>query len=126
MITNITKNRTGTVSFDATFPGQRKPQDFIVYPIHGGEPADSVTVQSDKRIGQICLETGWVTLTPSHPGGAYFHHLAGAYKLVKLNAEDLFSLKAQIFATAHGRAGANGYVFTDNSGAIDVFQGATA
>jgi len=127
MITNIHKNRMGTVSFDATFPGQRKAQDFIVYPLHSGNRTDRIMVQSSKRIGYIYLDDGKVDMTPSIPGGAYGHHMILATRVCKLSAEDLFSLKAQIFATANGDAGRsiNHIIGTDNSGALEIF-GATA
>jgi hypothetical protein len=38
-----------------------------------------------------------------------------------LTAEELFELKANIMATASGKAGTNGIVYCDNSGAVDVF-----
>lgn len=47
MITNIRKNRIGTVSFDGKFDGMRKSQDFIVYPMHDGNDTSTALVQSD-------------------------------------------------------------------------------
>jgi len=55
----------GTVSFDGKFDGMRKAQDFIVYPMHEGNSADSALVQSDTRIGRIDLQTGAVIMSPS-------------------------------------------------------------
>lgn len=122
MITNIRKNRMGTVSFDGKFDGMRKAQDFIVYPMHEGNQTAAAKVQSDTRIGMIHLETGEVLMSPSRAGGSYGVHLAFAKPAGKLNAEDLLALKAGIFSTAHGKAGTNGIIYTDNSGAIEVFR----
>jgi hypothetical protein len=125
MITNLHRNRMGTVSFDGQFTGMRKPQDFIVYPLHAGDQVDRIVVQSNKRIGYICLASGKVDLTPSRQGGAYFHHLPAVARVSTLEAEELLLLKAHILDSASGRAGTNGLVYTDNSAAIDIF-GATA
>jgi len=119
MITNIRKNHMGTVSFDGKFDGMRKAQDFIVYPMHSGQM--SCLIQSDTRIGKINLETGAVKVSPARSGGSYQVHLAYAKHCGILTAEGLFMLKAGIFGTASGMAGTNGIVYTDNSGALDVF-----
>lgn len=123
MITNIHKNRMGTISFDGKFAGQRKPQDFIVYPIHSDGRTDRIMVQSDKRIGHIYMDDGRVVMTPSIAGGAYGHHLSRAECIDALTSAELFVLKSHIFATAHGAAGKaeNGFIKTDNSGALNVF-----
>lgn len=127
MITNLRKNRMGTVSFDAQFKGMRKPQDFIVYPIKPGADASQLLVQSDTRIGRIKLDVGAVWMSLPHPGGAYSQHLAECAQIDKLAQEELFSLKAQVFSTAHGDAGraTNGVIGCDNRGALEVF-GVTA
>lgn len=125
MITHFRKNCMGTVSFDAQFKGQRKPQDFVVYPLHSGNLAQQIKVQSDTRIGYISLLDGTVTMTRSIPGGAYQPHLATATPIDRLNAEELLNLKAAVFATASGKAGTTGVIHTDNSAALEVF-GATA
>jgi hypothetical protein len=123
MISNITKNRMGTVSFDAKFPGMRKVQDFIVYPIKEGDIPGRILVQSDTRIGYIYFASGNVAMSRSHRGGAYATHLWECTTLCQLSAEDLFNLKAHVFASAHGAAGKaeNGIVQCDNSGALAVF-----
>lgn len=120
MLSNIRKNIMGTVSFDAQFPGMRKPQDFIVYPMK--EAQAYLKIQSNTRIGMIQIDSGTVTLSRPKPSGAYGIHLYGARIVGRLNAEDLLMLKSAVFATAHGHAGSNGVVYTDNSGAIDVFN----
>lgn len=123
MISNIHRNIMGTTSFDGQFPGMRKPQDFIVYPMHEGNSADLAKIQSDTRIGFINLQSGTVTLSRPKAGGAYFVHLNGAQMVGQVSAEELLLLKAAIMASAHGHAGTNGIVYTDNSAAIDVFGG---
>lgn len=120
MITNMHRNIMGTLSFDAKFPGMRKSQSFIVYPMKECEYL--ATIQSDSRIGTIDIVSGAVVLSPSIKGGAYFPHLAFARPAWSLDAETLLMLKAQIMDTASGKAGSNGIVFTDNSGALEVFQ----
>lgn len=119
MISNISKNCMGTTSFDGKFEGMRKAKDFIVYPMKTGER--EITIQSDVRIGTIDLETGQVKLSKHHSGGAYFVHLYEAAPAGKLSGEQLLMLKAHIMGTASGKAGTNSMVFTDNSGALEVF-----
>src|SRR3990167_9688924 len=124
-ISNLRKNRMGTVSFDAQFNGMRKPQDFIVYPMHAGNAAESALVQSDTRIGRIHLETGNVIMSPSRQGGSYNVHLMLCKPAGTLSAEELLLLKAAIFSTASGKAGNNAmHVYTDNSAALEVFGAA--
>lgn len=124
MISNLRKNCMGTTSFDAKFAGMRKPQDFIVYPMKEGDDSQRPIIQSDTRIGMVCLQTGKVWMSKPHANGANFIHLSMECALIdKLSQEDLFNLKAHIFATAHGAAGKaeNGIVQSDNSGALEVF-----
>lgn len=124
MIGNIRRNIMGTVSFDGQFPGMRKPQDFIVYPMHGGNDATTAQVQSDTRIGLINLQSGTVTMSKPRQGGAYGVHLNGAQVIGAVPSGELLLLKAAIMASAHGHAGTNGIVYTDNSAALEVFGGA--
>jgi hypothetical protein len=119
MITNIHRNIMGTVSFDGKFDGMRKSQDFIVYPMRNETAV--ATIQSDTRIGVIDLTTGKIRLSPARKGGSFGVHLAFASAVSPLSAEELLMLKAHIFDSAHGKAGTNGVVYTDNSGAIGVF-----
>jgi hypothetical protein len=123
MISNIHKNRMGTISFDGLFPGMRKAQDFIVYPIKAGDDGGRLLIQSDTRIGHIYLDTGRVSMSKPHPGGAYFIHLGECRTVGTLAQEDLFNLKAHVFSTAHGDAGRaeNRIIGCDNSGALEVF-----
>ena len=127
MITNLKRNRLGTTDFTAQFKGMRKAQSFIVYPIKAGDDATQLLVQSDTRIGYIRLDTGIVWMSKPHASGAYSHHLAERAIIDKLTQEDLFSLKAQVFTTAHGDAGRsiNRVIGCDNSGALEIF-GVTA
>jgi hypothetical protein len=122
MITNIKTGRMGTVEFDAKFAGMRKAQDFITYPIPSGADTTRVKVQSDTRIGYIDLTDGTVTMSPSISNGAHFHHLAQAKQIDKLSGEELILFKAQIMGTASGKAGTNGIIFSDNSGALEVLK----
>ncbi len=120
MISNIHKNRMGTVSFDLKTKAMRKAQDFIVYPIKDG--CDRLIIQSDTRIGWITL-AGHIHLSKPHSSGAFFPHLAESTFHMKLSEEDWFNLKAHVFASAHGAAGRieNGFIQCDNSGALEVF-----
>lgn len=121
MISNIHRNIMGTVSFAGLFPGMRKAQDFIVYPMHEGNDASKAKIQSDTRIGSIDLASGAVLLSPARQGGSYGVHMALAKAVCTLSAEELLMLSAGIFATAHGNAGTNKIVYTDNSAALEVF-----
>lgn len=122
MLANIRKNCMGTVSFDGKFDGMRKPQDFIVYPMHAGNSTESALVQSGTRIGRIHMTTGAVIMSPSRQGGSYNVHLMLAKPAGTLSAEDLLMFKSAIFATADDKAGNNAmHVFTDNSAALEVF-----
>ena len=122
MITNISKNCMGTVSFDGKFGSMRKAQEFVVYPMKSDDCKNPV-IQSDTRIGRIDLSNGEVSMSPPRQGGAYSVHLAFAKSAGKLDAETIFMLKAAIFSTASGKAGNNVMgVYTDNIGAIEVFQ----
>lgn len=119
-ISNLRKNVMGTASFDGMFPGMRKAQDFIVYPMQSGDATGVVKVQSDTRIGRINLETGEIVMSKPRAGGAYFLQLAAAQPIGKLNAEELLLLKAAIFSTASAKAGSRS-VYCDNSQAATVF-----
>lgn len=120
MITNMHTNIMGTLSFDGKFMGMRKAQDFIVYPMHG--ESEWIKVQSKTRIGGINLKSGEVKLCPPVQSGAYAQHLALIQHSGVLDSETLFTLKAHIMGTASGKAGTNGVVYTNNSGALEVFK----
>lgn len=120
VISNFRKNCMGTMSFDALFKGMRKSQEFIVYPIKAGDSAETVTIQSDTRIGEIFLADGKVRLSPGIPNGAYFHHMLLAKEVPSLSGEELLLLKANVFSTVSSMAGSRG-VTCDNSAALEVF-----
>jgi len=120
MLSNIHRNIMGTTSFDGLFPGMRKAQDFIVYPMHAGNDASTAKIQSDNRIGRIELATGKVFIAKAK--GMYSQMFA--QYVYTLSGEELFMLKAEIFSSAHGKAGTNGVVYTDNSAALEVFGSA--
>ena len=121
MITAYRKNNMGTISFTAQFRGMKKPQEFGVYNIKADDDATVIVVQSDTRIGKIFLNGGSVLMSRPVPHGAYGHHLASAAVVATLTSEDLFILKSHVFATASGKAGSNGIVHCDNSGAAECF-----
>lgn len=118
MITNIHRNIMGTISFDAKFAGMRKPQDFIVYPLH--KESTEIQIQSDKRFAVIDLHTGKGFIT--NKGNNSLHFLVHGKQAIELDAEQLLLLKTHIFASASGKAGTNGVIYTDNSGALGVFN----
>lgn len=121
MITKFSKNCMGTLDIEAQFPGMRKPQNFIVYPMKSADVA--ITIQSDTRIGRIRLTDGKVSMSKPHASGAYAHHLALEAEVIdRLDAATLLLLKAQLMTTASGRAGSNGLVFCDNSGALEAMK----
>lgn len=114
-LTNFSRNNMGTVSFDAAFPGMRKAQDFIVYPMQG--ETNLATIQSDTRIGKIDLTTGQGILSQSHPNGAYYAHLAmDRIVPIDLSPEDASNLRRWIRSTAGELVG--GVVKSDNTGAF--------
>lgn len=112
-ISNFRKNIMGTASFDGKFDGMRKAQEFIVYPVRPGMFCSyTVKIQSDNRLGQVDLDSGEVIIELNRQP---------AVKAGKLSAEDLLLLKANVFASASAKAGSNGAIYCDNSGAADVF-----
>lgn len=119
-ISNFRKNCMGTMSFQATFKGMRKAQDFIVYPIGTDSDAKTITIQSNTRIGQITLADGKTKLSPSVSSGAYFHHMMLAKEVPPLSGEELLLLKSNVFSTADANAGSRG-ITCDNSSAVKVF-----
>lgn len=125
MIGNFRKSIMGTAEFVGRFTGMRKPQDFIVYPMHGGGDATAATVQSDTRIGSIDLATGDVRMSRPKAGGAFFADIPhGSPPMDRLSGEELLLLKAAIFGTAGANVG-NVVVRTDNRGAADAFGGSS-
>jgi hypothetical protein len=124
-LTNIRKNRMGTVSFDLKLDDMRKPQSFSVYPISKDVVnVNDIKVQSNKRFGFINVETGAGELSKSYPNGAYMHTFVmdkamKQTKTFQLSERDLAALKQSIFLTADKEAGNSG-IHADNSGAIKI------
>ena len=120
MIEKITKNCMGTLDITAKFNGMRKAQSFIVYPIKSTDQPDNILIQSETRIGRIDLNNGNVTMSPARAGGSYGVHLAFATVIDTLSTEELAGLKFRMVQTASHKAGNNGIMYTDNSGAENV------
>jgi len=119
MISNIHKNRVGTISFDGKFSGMRKAQEFIVYPVKVGDK--NISIQSDTRMGQINISNGELVMSKSHPSGANFVSLQLDIlrkKTVKENipTEHFQTLKDAIKLTSGPDVGGS-IMKTDNSGA---------
>lgn len=106
------KSCMGTIVFEYKFPGMRKEQEFIFYPIDRNNTSNEITIQSDTRIGRVNLENGNVSLSKSHSNGAYFHHLWMDAPLSEsvLPAEDLKILRDAIIGTDGELVGSNGIV----------------
>lgn len=107
----------GTVSFDGKFPGMRKAQDWIVYPMQ--DSSTQIKIQSDTRMASIDLDTGAARMSQPHTSGAYFLHLQ-LDRLVAftLAAEDVQVLRQWVKSTGGTEVGTNGIVVCDNTGAI--------
>jgi hypothetical protein len=122
-ISNLHKNIMGTMSFDMKIKGMRKSQEFVVYPISSESKNSEITIQSDKRIARLNLETGKGRISENHRNGAFFVHFSFD-KLTdfELSPIDLQTLKLQIFTTSSPNAGKeeNGIVSSDNSGAFNI------
>lgn len=121
-ISNFKKNCMGTSDFDGKFHGMRKTQSFIVYPISNEMDSLEIMIQSDTRIGTINTDTGEVRLSPTRSGRSYNYHLYFISSAGTLNAEQLFTLKAAVMATASAKAGTTNVIHCDNSGALNVFK----
>ena len=119
-IENIHENIMGTISFDMKIKGMRKPQEFIVYPISDGEGKKPITIQSDKRISLLSLNTGIGVISENHANGAYNHHLSmDKLTRFKIESNDLELLKRAIFETSGYQVG-NSVITSDNSGAKEI------
>ena len=119
MISNLSKNIMGTVSFDGKFTGMRKAQDFIVYPMQ--DSGERISIQSDNRFGQIDLATGNGVLSTSHSyanwiwlSNCIVHRTAIA---IALTAEDTQTLRQWIKSTGGLEVGSS-IVKSDNTGAM--------
>ena len=120
-ISGIHRNIMGTASFMGRFPGMRKAQDFIVYPIQDAmeEAKQFIKIQSETRIGRVNLFDGIGCISQSHQSGAYGVHLS-TDKLTwfVLSREDCMNLKGWIKSTGGTLVGNNGVMFCENTGAI--------
>lgn len=119
-IDSFRKNIMGTLSFEMKMPGMRKSQEFIVYPVE--DKSESITIQSDTRIGTVNMASGKVKMSKSHANGAYFYHLSSdTLDHFELSKEVLEKLKSELAKTAGSSVGSS-FVKTNNSGA-DKFAG---
>jgi hypothetical protein len=120
-ITNCHRNMMGTVSFDAKFPGMRKAQDFIVYPMH--DSGTTIRIQSDNRFGQMDLETGACVLSANsgsaHASGVWLQLCVIRRTALRftLAEEDRQTLRQWVKSTGGVRVGES-FVKTDNTGAL--------
>lgn len=110
----------GTVEFDGQFPGMRKPQDFIVYPMQ--DSGETITIQSDKRFGRIDLATGNGIVSASRAQYANSIWLAICMRdktavSFELPAEDCQTLRQWIKSTGGLLVGSS-CVLSDNTGAM--------
>lgn len=55
----------------------KKPAEFTVCPKSSGDTSPTVTIQSDKRIARVNLETGKVMVSDGKGGHPGFHKLLG-------------------------------------------------
>ena len=122
MFSNFHRNIMGTISFEMKAPNMRKPQEFIVYPMH--EKSDKILIQSDKRWAEICVNSGAVEMTNGtggHPNSwlLQLQKITGKAQKFTISEIDLQTLKMQIFTTA-GKSVGNAVISTDNSGAFEI------
>ena len=127
-ISNIHKNRMGTISFDAICPRWRQPQDFIVYPMQSGETTEVIRIQSQKRWAEVSVQTGQLVMTNGKGGHPNSWLLAmqmatNQAEAHKISDEDMRLLKQAIFATAGSKVGNNAMcIYSDNSEAINILE----
>jgi hypothetical protein len=120
MITACKRNIMGTVSFDGKFPGMRKPQDFIVYPMQ--DSGENITIQSNHRFGKIDLGTGEGIISENR--AQYATSITLSLSIMKKTAvhftlatEDRETLRQWIKSTGGVEVGAS-FVKCDNTGAL--------
>jgi len=116
-------NNLGTLSFIGKFPGMRKEQDFIVYPITSNSD-HKIRCQSENRWMEINAQTGSAEITTAQSG----HHnnwlltiqrMRGKHKTFTLDAETLSTFKERIAETS-GKLVGGSIMKTDNSGAASI------
>jgi hypothetical protein len=120
-ITNCRRNIMGTVSFDGLFPGMRKAQDFIVYPME--DSGSEIRIQSDNRFGQINLGTGEAVLS-ANSGSAHAGFMWLQLSILRKTAatftlaeEDRQTLRQWVKSTGGVLVGSP-FIKCDNIGAI--------
>ena len=121
-ITNYRRTIMGTLGFDLKVKGMRKPQGFIVYPIT--EKTDKIRIQSDKKWGEIHINSGKGILSKSGSTSWHLHADMMNMNVIKfeLTPEELEELKTQIKSTS-GKDVGNTIMRTDNSGAALLEHG---
>ena len=121
-ITNYHRTIMGTLGFDLKVKGMRKAQDFIVYPIVA--KTDTIRIQSDKKWGEIHINTGKGILSKSGSTSWHLHADMMNMNVIKfeLTPEELEELKTQIKSTS-GKDVGNTIMRTDNSGAALLEHG---
>jgi hypothetical protein len=120
-ISNYTVGLMGTVNFDATFPGMRKSQKFVVYPLH--KESRKLRVQSNSRWAEIDMDTGEVVLSASHNHANSMKLVLDVMKkratMFVMPSSTLNELLSKVRATAGDDVGSS-IVRTNNSGAAFV------
>ncbi len=105
IIKNIHKNSMGTISFNATFTGMRKEQDFIIYP----NPEKHLLIQSSTRVAKVNFDGKLAIVVAGNV--AEF-----SFRTQKIDTiENIAELLNAVRGTASSNAGTNGLVYCDNS-----------
>jgi hypothetical protein len=111
----------GTVNFDATFPGMRKSQKFVVYPLH--QQSRKLRVQSNNRWAEIDMDSGEVVLSASHNYANSMKLILDVMKkratMFVMPSSTLNELLNKVRATAGDDVGSS-IIRTNNSGAAFV------
>lgn len=120
---SIRKNCMGTISFNMMYKGMRKVDDFIVYPKSASDTDAIIRIQSNRRFGQLDLNTGKCIMSVG--GGANSIELQlqmvyGTAKAVLFTPEQCQQLKERILGTYSSKAGTNGIMYSDNTGVIGL------
>lgn len=107
IISKIRKNCMGTISFNATFSGMRKEQDFIVYP----NPENHLLIQSSSRVAKVNFD-GKLAIVVAGSVAEF------SFRTQKFDTiENIAELLKAVRGTASSHAGTNGIVYCDNSAA---------
>lgn len=119
-VSNCHRNIMGTVSFMGRFPGMRKEQDFIVYPMRDSGP--EIRIQSDNYFGRLNLDTGSGILSARR--AQYANNLwldicimRGKSSNLSLAQEELQTLR-QWVKSSGGLLVGESFIKTDNTGAM--------